>query len=267
MIVVEFCKLLIINFKGANIMKNKKLCKVKHPLLSCILWTFVLLVPLFIAGMVSSIIKISTDKTFLGAFSVVAIILIIKINSKKQWLYYGFSSPFKFDNKRTLELLPLFVLACIPIVSGINTSLKMREVLYVVVFMLIVAFVEETIFRGIMVKYLVDKGRTYAVLVSSMLFSFSHILNLLNGKGAVQLIIQLCFALVTGMVLAVVVIRFKNIVVTISYHYINNVVVSFSNSCSEKYQIIIAAVMLILAITYLVYLLNGLKNCEGNRNI
>ena len=86
----------------------------------------------------------------------------------------------------------------------------------------IVAFIEETVFRGIMLRMLLTKGTFTAVWVSSILFGITHALQLLGGQSLEDTIVQIIYALLVGLVLALLVLDGQSIIVTILFHGLNN---------------------------------------------
>jgi membrane protease YdiL (CAAX protease family) len=72
-------------------------------------------------------------------------------------------------------------------------------------FALLVAFVEETFFRGIVVRMLLPYGWKTAWILSSVIFGLGHGINLIAGyQSTFTTFIQVCFALVWGLFAAAV---------------------------------------------------------------
>lgn len=234
----------------------------RHPYIGSIIITLSVLIVLFIAGMVSVVAKIDSKLTFFIAFFLISLILIILITKNNKWSYYGFES-FSKSNigaEKAHLFIPLFVLAIIPLGTGINPNLDIQNILYIFTYMVFVAFVEETIFRGIILKLLSKKGLIIAILGSSILFSIAHLMNTLQGNNLKSTIIQTFFALVIGFILAILVIKTNNIFLPISYHYINNVVSSLNINNETRLSLILNYSMFVIAIIYATYLYNLIKN-------
>ncbi|WP_410515042.1 CPBP family intramembrane metalloprotease [Paenibacillus sp. BR2-3] len=53
-------------------------------------------------------------------------------------------------------------------------EIRVSEVLFFIFFTLLVSFVEESIYRGLILKTLLPKGVKTAVITSSLLFSLTH---------------------------------------------------------------------------------------------
>ncbi len=88
--------------------------------------------------------------------------------------------------------------------------------------MFIVAFIEETIFRGILLRMLLPKGTFVAVWISSILFGITHALQLIGGQSIEDTIIQIIYALLVGLVLSLLIIDGQSIILTILFHGLNN---------------------------------------------
>ena len=73
------------------------------------------------------------------------------------------------------------------------------------------AVCEEMIFRGVLVNALKHKGKVFAVVISSIMFSIFHF-------SPTQLIYPVCF----GLILSIVYLRTNNILFPMLLHFINN---------------------------------------------
>ncbi len=72
---------------------------------------------------------------------------------------------------------------------------------------LLIGFVEETIYRGLMLNALKVRGPWTAAIVTSVLFGLSHSLNLLSGKSGAEILVQVPYALAIGFGFAAVVLK------------------------------------------------------------
>ena len=111
-----------------------------------------------------------------------AIGLFLYIAVKKKWGHYF----FKNINKDSILIAsPLLLVLCIILFStkGLNVD-SFSDLLFMFLMqMLIVAFIEETVFRGIMLRMLLAKGTFTAVWITSILFGVTHSLQLLGGQS------------------------------------------------------------------------------------
>ena len=227
--------------------------------MSSIFITISLLFVLFFSGMISVLGNIDNKITFFFAFLISSIVLILIVNKNNRWKYYGFIPISQLKKKEKIIFIPLFILGFMPLLAGIRPDLTFQDIIYLLIYMAVVAFVEETIFRGIIVKILFKKGYIKAIIGSSLLFSFAHILNTLQTNSLKMIIVQILYAFIIGMVLSVLVIRTKNIIFPIIFHYINNIMTSLNPIGLNNTSTIVTYTMFFIAILYLSYLLYSRK--------
>lgn len=227
----------------------------KPPIITSLLVTLLFMVVISIGGAIASIGNIDSKITLLIAYILVASFLVFLIQRKKYWSCLGFSQSGRRGWRSYLLYIPLFVIAILPIVVGFSADLLWTDILYIIVFMAIVAFVEETIFRGIIVQLLRKKSILLAILGSSFLFSIPHILNALNGKDLGQTILQIVFAFVIGIILAMLILKTGNIIPLIAYHFVNNTITSISNSnVDETVTLDLTLAITLIGVLYMVWL-------------
>ncbi|MCM0623735.1 CPBP family intramembrane metalloprotease [Lysinibacillus sp. OL1_EC] len=125
----------------------------------------------------------------------------------------------------------------------------------------IVAFIEESVFRGIMLRMLLAKGAFSAVWISSILFGVTHALQLLDGQSLEDTILQIIYALLVGLVLALLVLEGQSIIVTIIFHGLNN----FFNIMGNTAGSMLSAYLIILVLfIYMLTLWRRLKKIDYN---
>ena len=235
-------------------MIRRILSEEKRPFIDSIFITVSLLFILFLAGMISVVVNIASQVTFFVGFLFLSLILILFISKNKKWNYYGFSFSKKNEIKRYYIYTPLFLLAFMPIFAGISADLTIRKIIYLISYMALVAFVEETIFRGIILKMMLKKGLIIAIFWSSILFSLSHLLNSLGTSNTISIITQTSYAFVIGIILSVIVIKTNNIFITILFHYLNNIMTSLNPEVENLLSTSISTIMFAMAVIYLIYL-------------
>lgn len=112
----------------------------------------------------------------------------------------------------------LYEAAGVPVVSEINTKYEGLLVFTVLVLTpLVPAIVEELMFRGIILRGLMQYGKTTAIVLSSLMFALAH-------RNAQQFIYQFLLALAIG----VLVVETKNMFLGMLAHFINNLFASVS---------------------------------------
>lgn len=68
-----------------------------------------------------------------------------------------------------------------------------------------------------------------AVITSSLLFSLTHMLNMLSGQNATDTAIQLVYALLVGFALALLMVKHHNIYPLILFHFVHNFIEFIGN--------------------------------------
>lgn len=236
-------------------MLNSENFSERHPYMSSIFITISLLFVLFVSGMISVLGNLDYKTTFFFGFLISSIVLILIINKNNRWKYYGFFPISQLKKKEKIIFIPLFILGFMPLLAGIRPDLTFQDIIYLLIYMAVVAFVEEVIFRGVIVKTLFKTGYMKAIIGSSFLFSLSHILNTLQTNNLKMIIVQILYAFIIGMILSVLVIRTNNIIFPIIFHYINNIMTSLNPSGLNNISTIVTYSMFFIAIFYLSYLL------------
>lgn len=143
--------------------------------------------------------------------------LFIYIALKKNWQMYFFHP---IQKNHLLMILPLLFVLGIILVStkGLNLTSISDLIFMFLMQVLIVAFIEETLFRGLMLRMLLAKGAFTAVFISSLLFGITHALQLLGGQSLEDTIIQIIYALLVGLVLSLLILDGQSIIITILFH-------------------------------------------------
>ncbi|HZW02816.1 MAG TPA: type II CAAX endopeptidase family protein, partial [Anaerolineaceae bacterium] len=118
-------------------------------------------------------------------------------NRRDLWLYALPASPV------LVQLVSILVLGFAPLTTG--------SVLTFLLLALLVGFVEETAFRGLILQALAPGGRWQAVIVSSVLFGLVHLMNGLAGSSTVDLLLQLGYTMAFGFGWAAVTLRTRSI--------------------------------------------------------
>lgn len=150
-----------------------------------------------------------------------AIGLFLYIAIKKKWRHYFFIG---INKENIIVYSPLLIVLCIILIGtkGLNFASISDLLLMLLMQMFIVAFIEETIFRGILLRMLLPKGTFVAVWISSILFGITHALQLIGGQSIEDTIIQIIYALLVGLVLSLLIIDGQSIILTIFFHGLNN---------------------------------------------
>ena len=81
------------------------------------------------------------------------------------------------------------------------------EVTGLLLLALMVGFVEESVFRGLMLTALRERGVWRAIIVTSVLFGLTHLANVLSGATVLETISQVAYTIAFGVAFAALVLR------------------------------------------------------------
>lgn len=188
------------------------------------------------------------------AFSAMLIALTVALGRIH---YYGLTMPR--DTKKYLWFLPLFLIISVNIWGGINTSHTLWEILFYVISMINVGFIEEMIFRGFLFKMMAQNGIRSAVIVSALTFGVGHIINLLNGADVVPTLLQICYAAAIGFLFVIIFLKSGSLIPCIITHCAVNSLSIFSVE-NEPLSYITAAFLTVVPIIYAFYIIKRVKN-------
>lgn len=231
----------------------------KHPIKSIILIEVSFLLLVFIAGAIATIKQLSYNSPILISFIPTALVLIIYFTWKRKWTYYGFKQEITRIN--WTPYIPLLIILTVLCFQGFSSQ-PLETIVFYVGFAILVGFVEESIYRGIMIKILLPLGILPAILTSSILFSVTHMLNLLSGQSMGQTVLQLVYSLLIGIVLAQLFIKMWNIYPLILFHSVHNLIQFLGSGGAST--ILDTTVIIILVVTAIWLALSLRKNQKQN---
>lgn len=196
--------------------------------------------------------------------------LCIYLSRCKGWGKYGFESKEKMSFSKTLYCLPLILLLTVNLWRGAVLRFTVLETALHILSMLCVGFIEETLFRGLLFRAMLedsapnankDKTVKSAVLISSLTFGLGHIVNLLNGAELLPTLLQLVYAVAIGFALSVFVLKTGNIIPCVAFHGLFNASSAFSNEVgmTDTYSIVISVIITVVALGYAAYLWFGAR--------
>ncbi|MNX06469.1 CAAX amino terminal protease self- immunity [compost metagenome] len=232
-------------------LSNKRTFSAKRPVLAVIIIEVLLLIAMFAAGAYAQIKQLDYTSPVLIAFIPIALVLIVYLTIRRKWNALGFESIRKIPSSNWIYYLPLVLVLGINCMNGFKST-SASTLLYFIGFTLLVGFVEETIYRGLILRTLLAKGVTTAVATSSILFAVTHILNALSGQNLFDTILQIVYALLVGLVLALLIIMNNNILPLITFHFIHNLINFMSPSNSIWYGTFAVIVILALQAIWLI---------------
>lgn len=154
------------------------------------------------------------------ANTVLSACLIAIILKLKRADYYGLR---KVKNLRQyLYFFPLAIIVSVNLWSGVNINNSPSEIIFHILTMLNIGFIEEIIFRGFLFKMMAKSNVKSAIIVSAVTFGAGHIVNLINGADLIPTLIQICYATSIGYLFVVIFNKSKSLVPCIITHSLVN---------------------------------------------
>lgn len=150
-------------------------------------------------------------------FSINLIVLMSRLNRLS---YYGINKVHNI--KQYLYFIPLVLIVSVNLWNGININNSMSEIIFYIINMINIGFIEEIIFRGFLFKMMAKDNVKSAIIVSSITFGIGHIINLLHGVELLPTIMQICSAISIGYLFAIIFYKSKSLIPCISTHSLIN---------------------------------------------
>lgn len=188
--------------------------------------------------------------------TIFSIILIILMLALKRMKYYGIT---KVNNpKKYLFFIPLALIISVNLWNGININNSTNEIIFYILNMMNVGFIEEIIFRGFLFKMMEKDNVKRAIIVSAITFGIGHIVNLLNGSELIPTLMQICYAIAIGYLFVIIFYKSKSIIPCIVAHSVNNSL-SIFNVENELSTYIVPIFLIIASISYAIYINKSIK--------
>ena len=186
-------------------------------------------------------------------YSITLIVLIIKLKGVS---YYGLA---KVSNlKKYLYFIPLVLIISVNLWTGINITNIQNEIIFYILTMINVGFIEEIIFRGFLFKMMAKTNIKSAIIVSSITFGIGHIVNLLNGADLIPTLLQICYAISIGYLFVIIFYKSKSLIPCIITHSLVNAL-SIFNIDNVISIYIVPVFLIILPLVYAVYINRTVK--------
>ena len=181
-------------------------------------------------------------------FSGVLAVLMIHL---KRVSYYGLIKVT--DLKSYLYFIPLLVIITVNLWGGIRINNTPSEIVFHVITMINVGFIEEIIFRGFLFKMMAKDNVKSAIIVSSITFGIGHIVNLLNGAEFLSTLLQIGYAISIGYLFVIIFYKSKSLIPCIITHALFNSL-SIFNAESESVRYIVPIFLMVAPLTYAIYI-------------
>ena len=187
-------------------------------------------------------------------FSIVLIILMIIL---KRISYYGLT---KVTNlKSYLYFIPLFLIVSVNLWNGVNINNSASEIIFYILTMINVGFIEEIIFRGFLFKMMEKDNVNIAIIVTSLTFGIGHIVNLFNGADLIPTVLQICYAIAGGYLFVIIFHKGKSLWPCIVTHSAVNALSIFSvDNLVVLY--VVPVFLVIVSVSYAMYIKYEIQN-------
>lgn len=190
------------------------------------------------------------------ANTILSVCLIVIMLLLKRTSYYGLN---KVKNaKQYLYFIPLLIIVTVNLWNGFNINHSSKEIVFHILTMLNIGFIEEIIFRGFLFKMMAKHNIKSAVIVSAVTFGAGHIVNLLNGAELIPTLIQVCYATSIGYLFVIIFHKSKSLVPCIVTHSLVNSLSVFN--VENTLSLYIAPVFLtVVPLLYAIYINKRIK--------
>lgn len=181
-------------------------------------------------------------------------ILLIYIYKNKLNKYYGLTKITKYEEY--LYYIPLLLIASVNIWSGIKITITPSAIIFYILAMLTVGFLEKLIFRGFLYNLLAKENVKKAMIISSITFGIGNIVNLLNSAHLVPTLLQICYAISLGYLFVLIFNKSNSLLPAIITHSIINSL-KFLNAINKVSTYLIPVILII--ISYSLYINKKVK--------
>jgi len=192
----------------------------RHPHWTAALLSLAMLTVFLVVGTVVTVMKWPAWNLHLIAFALLGVIVAALVTASGWWRETGFRAPYEWRS------LWLFWLPFVPflvnlLAGGVNVA-DPALLLRFVVLALLTGFVEETLFRGLILRVLLPTGIFRAALISASLFGGLHLLNVLSASSLAYALLQVSYATAIGFAYAALAVRTGTIWPLILAHFATN---------------------------------------------
>ena len=193
----------------------------------------------------------NTSSVSFIANTILSACIIVIMLMLKRTSYYGLK---KVKNARQyLYFIPLLVIVTVNLWNGFNINHSSSEIIFHILTMLNIGFIEEIIFRGFLFKMMAKSNVKSAIVVSAVTFGAGHVINLINGADLIPTLIQICYATSIGYLFVIIFHKSESLVPCIVTHSLVNSLSIFN--VENTISLYIAPVFLtIIPLAYAIYI-------------
>ena len=181
-------------------------------------------------------------------FSYGLLMIISKLDKEE---YYGLIGVK--DIKKYLYFIPLGLILTVNLWNGFNITGTWKEMVFYVLNMLNIGFIEEIIFRGFLFKMMEKDNLRNAIIVSSITFGVGHIINLFMGAELISTLLQIAYATSIGYLFVTIFHKSKSLIPCIITHSLMNALSVF-NIENTKMMYISGIFLIVVSLIYAFYI-------------
>lgn len=237
---------------------NKRFSE-RYPVTAAILWMIMYVIPFSVAMAITAIYEL--DNLLLPTSVNIVFSIIATIYLKKRYLSFGAIGIKKPVNiRKTIYFIPFILIASVPVIFGGKFSVTSYEAINYFVLTLSVGYFEEILGRGVLYRIVESvKGKWCAVVVSSFIFGVAHLANALGGKNIIDIVLQIGFAFIIGVLLAELMIITKSIIPGMLYHFLHDFIAFNFSTPNTKLKLVWIIAYTLLAAGSTLYLFTVCK--------
>ena len=142
--------------------------------------------------------------------------------------------------------------------GGIHINNTPAEIIFHILTMFNIGFLEEIIFRGFLFKMMAKDNVKSAIIVSSVTFGIGHAVNLLNGADLIPMLTQMCYAITLGYLFVTIFYKSKSLVPCIITHILINSL-SIFNVAKEGSIYRTFILLMVVPLVYAIYINKTVK--------
>ncbi len=178
-----------------------------HPYRLTTLLVLAILTAFLLAGTAASIFELDSSSTapaFFFANLALALLVAALLTKLRWWKHIGFQAA---TTPRDLRLYWLpFAMIAVNLSNGF-ADMGVGRMVYFLLLAALIGFVEESVFRGLILRAIIPRGRWKAVAISTVLFGLLHSMNVAAGADVLATVLQIGYALAIGFGFAAVALR------------------------------------------------------------
>jgi uncharacterized protein len=225
-----------------------------HPVRTAVLIYFIDLIVATLLGLAAKALFPQYQPEFIALIAL-SILVAVTLSVLGWWGKAGFNAPARW-REIGLVVVPFAIVLGLPFLKGIKTS-DWSTFGYLVVAYALTGFMEEGMFRGIVLRVLKPTGVVHSILISSLLFGLLHIGNLLYRSPAI-VFAQMLGAFVHGIGLGAIRLRTNTIWFPVILHGLHDLALKYTNFPAIPLDV----VQVTLLMLYGIYLLRTWKPIE-----